>query len=65
MLLVAPPTAQREAAQGTVGLLAVVEFDGGKEAAKAFWESPEYTAARAVRQLCSKTDLLVVSGVDA
>ena len=64
-LVMAPAPSQREAAQGAVGLLAVIEFDGGKDAAKAFWESPEYTAARAVREGCSKTDLLVVQGVDA
>ena len=40
----------------------LIEFDN-MEAAKTFYESDEYTAAKAIRQMAAKTDLLLIEGV--
>jgi uncharacterized protein (DUF1330 family) len=34
------------------------------ESAQTFYDSQGYTAARAIREECSETDLLIVEGVD-
>jgi uncharacterized protein (DUF1330 family) len=44
------------------GITIVVEFDS-LDAARRFYESPEYTAARALREKAAETDLLLVEGV--
>lgn len=44
------------------GITIVIEFES-LEAARRFYESPEYTAARALREKAAKTDLLLVEGV--
>jgi uncharacterized protein (DUF1330 family) len=43
------------------GVSVVVEFDD-IATARAFYESPEYTAARELRETCSDTDLIIVEG---
>jgi len=40
----------------------VLEFPNAA-AARAWWDSPEYAPARAVRQSCAKTEMLLVEGV--
>ena len=44
------------------GITIVIEFES-LEAARRFYESPEYTAARALREKAAETDLLLVDGV--
>ncbi|MCB0080268.1 MAG: DUF1330 domain-containing protein [Caldilineaceae bacterium] len=44
------------------GISVVVEFDD-IATARAFYESPDYTAARELRESCSETDLLIAEGV--
>ena len=44
------------------GLTIVIEFDS-LEAARSFYESDAYTAARAVREMAAETDLMLVEGV--
>lgn len=44
------------------GLTIIIEFDD-MEAARRFYESDAYTAARAVRETASETDLMLVEGV--
>ena len=44
------------------GLVMLIEFDS-MEAAKAFYESDEYTAAKAIREMAAKTDLLMIEGI--
>ncbi len=44
------------------GLSIVIEFED-IDAARRFYESDEYTAARLVRETASDTDLLLVEGV--
>jgi len=41
--------------------LVILEFPGVEEA-KAWWESEEYGAAKALRQSCTTTDMLLVEG---
>ena len=43
------------------GISVVVEFDD-IATARAFYASPEYTAARELRETCSETNLLIVEG---
>jgi uncharacterized protein (DUF1330 family) len=40
----------------------MIEFDS-KEAANTFYHSEEYQAAKAVREQCSDTDLMIAEGV--
>ncbi|MGX9354648.1 DUF1330 domain-containing protein [Roseobacteraceae bacterium S113] len=47
---------------GAQGLAIVIEFDS-YDAAKAFYESDAYSAARAVRETISETDLILVEGL--
>lgn len=42
--------------------LVVLEFPS-VEQAKAWWNSPEYTEAKAVRQSCAKTRLIIAEGL--
>lgn len=44
------------------GLTIVIEFDD-MDAARRFYQSDAYTAARKVRQLASSTDLMLVEGL--
>lgn len=41
----------------------VIEFDSLADA-QACWDSPEYHAARALRQPCSRADVIIVEGYD-
>ena len=40
----------------------VLEFPD-RAAAKAWWSSADYAAAKALRQRCARTDLIVIDGV--
>ena len=42
--------------------LVVLEFPD-KERARAWWESPEYGPAKAQRQLCARTEMILIGGV--
>jgi uncharacterized protein (DUF1330 family) len=42
--------------------LVIVEFPSVDQA-RAWWGSPEYAAAKALRQRCARTDLVVVEGL--
>ena len=44
------------------GLTIVLEFDD-MDAARGFYESEAYTAARAIRETAAETDLMLVEGV--
>lgn len=44
--------------------LVMVEFPS-VEQAKAWWDSPEYAEAKALRQATSKTEMIVVEGFEA
>jgi uncharacterized protein (DUF1330 family) len=41
--------------------LVILEFPGVEDA-KAWWESEEYAAAKALRQSCAATEMLLVEG---
>ena len=44
------------------GVVTLLEFES-KEAADTFYHSKEYQAAKAVREECSDTDLMIAEGV--
>ena len=44
------------------GLTIIIEFES-MDAARGFYESEAYTAARAVRELAADTDLMLVEGL--
>jgi len=44
------------------GIVMMIEFDS-KDAANTFYHSEEYQAAKAVREQCSDTDLMIAEGV--
>ena len=44
------------------GIVMMIEFES-KEAANTFYHSDEYQAAKAVREECSDTDLMIIEGV--
>ena len=44
------------------GLNILIEFDD-MNGARRFYESPEYTAAKAVREQAAETDLMLVEGI--
>jgi uncharacterized protein (DUF1330 family) len=44
------------------GIVMMVEFES-KQAADIFYHSEEYQAAKAVREKCSDTDLMIAEGV--
>jgi uncharacterized protein (DUF1330 family) len=43
------------------GRLVILEF-ASAERARAWWESPEYAEAKALRQTCAETDMVLVEG---
>jgi uncharacterized protein (DUF1330 family) len=43
--------------------LVVLEFPT-VERARAWWASPEYAAAKALRQSCARTEMIVVAGLE-
>lgn len=47
---------------GVRGIVMMIEFES-KEAANIFYHSEEYQAAKAVREKCSDTDLMIIEGV--
>lgn len=47
---------------GVSGIVMMIEFES-KEAANIFYHSEEYQAAKAVREKCSDTDLMIIEGV--
>jgi uncharacterized protein (DUF1330 family) len=52
-----------ERCEGDVrGIVMMIEFES-KEAANTFYHSNEYQAAKAVREECSDTDLMLIEGV--
>ncbi|MGH7525612.1 MAG: DUF1330 domain-containing protein [Gemmatimonadales bacterium] len=44
--------------------LVILEFPTVGQA-RAWWESPEYRPARALRQGCARTDLVITQGLDS
>ena len=44
--------------------LVILEFPTA-ERARAWWNSPEYAEAKALRQACTNTDMVVLEGVSA
>ena len=44
------------------GIVMMIEFES-KEAANKFYHSNEYQAAKAVREECSDTDLMIAEGI--
>lgn len=44
------------------GLVIMVEFST-MDQARAFYDSPDYTAAKAVRELAADTDLMLIEGL--
>ena len=45
------------------GTVMMIEFDS-KQAAETFYFSDEYQAAKAVRDTCSDTDLMIIEGAE-
>ena len=45
----------------TPARLVILEFPDA-ERARAWWSSPEYTPAKAIRQACARTEMLLVEG---
>ena len=45
------------------GVVMMIEF-ASKEIAETFYFSQEYQAAKAVRDACSETDLMIIEGAD-
>lgn len=43
--------------------LVVLEFPSAAQA-RAWWHSPEYAPAKAVRQRCARTEMLLVEGIN-
>ena len=61
-VLVRGPVADR--LEGDVsGIVMIIEFET-KEAAITFYHSEEYQAAKAIREECSDTDLMIAEGVE-
>ena len=54
------PGAQRHEGSLT-GVVMMIEFDS-KEIAEEFYLSEEYQAAKAVRDACAETDLMIIEG---
>ena len=42
--------------------LVILEFPDA-DRARAWWSSPEYAPAKAIRQACARTDMLLIEGV--
>ena len=49
--------------RGLTGTVMLIDFER-KNAAKTFYLSAEYQAAKTVREICSNTDLMIIEGVD-
>ena len=47
---------------GLRGTMVLIEFDD-MNAARGFYESEDYTAARAVRETAAETDLMLIEGI--
>ena len=60
ILVVNPTPEVREGRES--GVAVVIEFDS-IESARNFYESEKYTEAKAVRELASESDLILVEGV--
>ena len=45
------------------GVVMMIEFDS-KETAEEFYFSEDYQAAKAVRDACAETDLMIIEGAD-
>ena len=45
------------------GIVMMIEFES-KQAAETFYFSDEYQAAKAVRETCSDTDLMIIEGAE-
>ena len=45
-----------------IGTVMMIEFES-KQAAETFYFSKEYKAAKAVRETCSDTDLMIIEGI--
>ena len=45
------------------GIVMMIEFES-KEAANTFYHSEEYQAAKAIRETCSDTDLMIIEGLE-
>ena len=60
ILVVNPTPEVREGREA--GVAVVIEFDS-IESARNFYESEKYTEAKAVRELASESDLILVEGV--
>ncbi|WP_340260277.1 DUF1330 domain-containing protein [Roseobacter sp. HKCCA0882] len=56
------PAADRHEGQLT-GTVMMIEFDS-KEVAETFYFSAEYQAAKAVREECADTDLMIIEGTE-
>ena len=56
------PLADRHEGKLT-GTVMMIEFDS-KQAAETFYFSDEYQAAKAVRDTCSDTDLMIIEGAE-
>ena len=56
------PGADRKEGDVT-GIVMMIEFES-KEAANTFYHSEEYQTAKAVRDQCSETDLMIVEGLE-
>jgi len=56
------PAADRHEGQLN-GTVMMIEFDS-KEAAEAFYCSAEYQAAKALREACLDTDLMIIEGTE-
>ena len=56
------PSAQRHEG-GLVGVVMMIEFES-KEIAEEFYFSKDYQAAKAVRDACAETDLMIIEGAD-
>ena len=56
------PSADRHEGE-LCGTVMMIEFES-KQAAEKFYFSAEYQAAKAVRDTCSDTDLMIIEGAD-
>ena len=56
------PLADRHGGKLT-GTVMMIEFES-KQAAETFYFSAEYQAAKAVREICSDTDLMIIEGAE-
>ena len=62
MVLARGPSADRHEGKLS-GVVMMIEFES-KAVAESFYFSAEYQAAKAVRDECSETDLMIIEGAD-